>query len=189
MIEYCIVVFKVYEYSRDEFDCYVEILFMAILEIEKYPAGILRQKAGRIEDISPKIEQLTEDMVKTMYVASGVGLAGPQVGMDKRIFVVDPEPERKKPLIFINPEIISKEGRAVSEEGCLSLPGMAGQVSRAESIVVRAMDIKGKSIELRADGLFARIIQHELDHLNGVLFVDKLGFLKRYFLLRKYKTK
>ena len=163
-------------------------MIMAILEIKIYPENILKQKADQIKVITPQIEKLTENMIKTMYTASGVGLAGPQVGLDKRIFVIDPEPELKKPLVFINPEIIKKEGRIISEEACLSLPGIGAKVSRAERVILRARDIKGKQIEIRADGLLARIIQHEFDHLDGVLFIDRLGFFKKRLVMRKYKN-
>ena len=161
---------------------------MAVLEIKTYPENILKQKADQIEVITPQIEKLTENMIKTMYAASGVGLAGPQVGQGKRIFIADPDPERKKPLVFINPEIIKREGRIISEEGCLSLPGIGAKVPRAERVILRAQDIKGKQIEIRADGLLACIIQHEFDHLDGILFIDRLGFFKKRLVMRKYKN-
>ncbi|MCK4248987.1 MAG: peptide deformylase [Candidatus Omnitrophica bacterium] len=161
---------------------------MAVLEIKTYPENILKQKADQIEVITPQIEKLTENMIKTMRAASGVGLAGPQVGQGKRIFIADPDSELKKPLVFINPEIIKREGRIISEEGCLSLPGIGAKVPRAERVILRAQNIKGKQIEIRADGLLACIIQHEFDHLDGVLFIDRLGFFKKRLVMRKYKN-
>ncbi|HMO02278.1 MAG TPA: peptide deformylase [Oligoflexia bacterium] len=152
---------------------------MTKLNIVIYPNPLLRQRALEIEQIDQEIFKLAEDMLETMYAAPGVGLAGPQVGILKRIFVADPSNEKNNPMIFINPVVEFSKDKITGEEGCLSIPGYYEKVSRSATVFVRAKDINGKQFELTADGLLSTIIQHELDHLNGVLFPDHLSILKR----------
>ena len=155
---------------------------MPIIPINTYDDEVLRSPATRIQEDSEELQQLIDDMFETMYHARGVGLAAPQIGKSIRLFVVDvdvmaEEAEEPKygPNVFINPEIISKGDEQVSmEEGCLSIPGETGDVIRAEKIKVRSLDREGSQIEFEAEGFEARAIQHEIDHLNGVLFVDKI---------------
>jgi len=139
--------------------------------IVKYPDPILREKAEQVKRINDRLLRLLDDMAETMYQAEGVGLAAPQVGVSKRVFVVDVGDEHGL-LEFINPEIISKEGEQFGPEGCLSIPGISGDVRRARKVKVRALNREGKTFELEAEDYLARAIQHELDHLNGVLFID-----------------
>ncbi|GGK14150.1 peptide deformylase [Caldalkalibacillus thermarum] len=144
---------------------------MGVRAIVKYPDPVLREKAVEVKRIDERFHRLLDDMAETMYAAEGVGLAAPQVGISKRVFVVDVGDENGL-LEFINPEIIVKEGEQIGPEGCLSIPGVNGEVRRAQKIKVRAIDRNGETFELEAEDLLARAIQHELDHLNGVLFID-----------------
>ncbi|EGL82607.1 Peptide deformylase [Caldalkalibacillus thermarum TA2.A1] len=144
---------------------------MGVRAIVKYPDPVLREKAVEVKRIDERLHRLLNDMAETMYAAEGVGLAAPQVGISKRVFVVDVGDENGL-LEFINPEIIVKEGEQIGPEGCLSIPGVNGEVRRAQKIKVRAIDRNGETFELEAEDLLARAIQHELDHLNGVLFID-----------------
>ncbi len=160
---------------------------MAKLEIVTYPAKSLSEPSERVEKIDDELRQLIQDMGETMFAESGVGLAAPQVGVNKRLFVYDsrtedPEMEDAEEAFtaLINPEIIEKRGSFVSEnEGCLSVVEYRADVKRAESVTVRAMDMDGNTIEFDADGLLAVIMQHETDHLDGVLFIDRISSLKR----------
>ncbi len=144
---------------------------MAQRVIVKYPDPILREKAMPVKRINDRLLNLLDDMAETMYKAEGVGLAAPQVGVSKRLFVVDVGDEHGL-LEFINPEIIAREGEQLGPEGCLSIPGISGEVRRAKKVKVRALNREGKPFELEAEDYLARAIQHELDHLNGVLFID-----------------
>ena len=152
---------------------------MALLEILHFPDPRLRKKATPITEITPKIRQLAEDMLETMYDAPGVGLAANQVNVQKRIIVIDVSEDKSAPLIFINPEIISKQGEREHEEGCLSVPEAYEVVMRADTVKVKALDLDGAEFELDADELLATCIQHEIDHLDGKLFVDYISNLKR----------
>ncbi|WP_455206372.1 peptide deformylase [Kaarinaea lacus] len=152
---------------------------MAILNILHYPDPRLRQKALPVESVDNEIKQLVEDMFETMYQAPGIGLAATQADIQKRIIVIDISEDKSNPLCFINPEIISSDGEEEMEEGCLSVPGIYEKVSRADHIKVRALDRNGQSFEIEADGLLSVCIQHEMDHLEGKLFVDYLSELKR----------
>ena len=145
---------------------------MSPLQIRKIGDPVLRTKAKKIYEITEKINDLIDNMFETMYAEDGIGLAAPQVGILKRIAVVDIQEDNK--IVLINPEIIEEEGKAVMEEGCLSIPGETGDVIRAEKIKVRTLDRDGNEIEFKAEGLKARAIQHEIDHLNGILFIDKV---------------
>jgi peptide deformylase len=158
---------------------------MAILEIKEYGDPILREKALLVEEITPDILNLIKDMAETMYADSGVGLAAPQVGVSKRIITIDEDEE--KLLVLLNPEIIKSEGEAVEEEGCLSVPGVYSEVKRSLKVVVKALNENGEPIEITKEGLTARALQHEIDHLNGILFIDKIGRMERQILLNKLK--
>lgn len=160
---------------------------MSILDIILAPDPRLTTRAAPVEDIDGDLKRLMDDMLETMYAAPGIGLAAPQVGVLKRFFVVDVgEQDARDPRFFVNPEIIKRsDTKAVYEEGCLSLPKQYGDVERAEAISVRYLDRAGTERELDADGMLARCIQHEMDHLDGVLFVDHLSALKRRMILRR----
>jgi peptide deformylase len=160
---------------------------MAIRTILHYPDARLREPGKRVPAVTPEIRQLIEDMSETMYAAPGVGLAATQVGETWQIFVVDcaSEGEKSDLRAFVNPEILSREGALVFEEGCLSFPGAREEIERAEKVRVRALDAAGRPFELEAEGLLAIAIQHEYDHLQGVLMIDKLGPLKKRLLHRK----
>jgi peptide deformylase len=162
---------------------------MALLEIKKYPEKILKQKAASVESIDSRTQHLIEDMIETMYAARGVGLAANQVGIPKRVCVIDVNlKEDKKPLIvLINPLIIEKEGIVEAEEGCLSIPGYMTTIKRAERVYVRGLNREGKTVEIEGTGLFARAIQHEIDHLDGLLIIDRMTPIKREFFKRRYK--
>ncbi|MBW2458451.1 MAG: peptide deformylase [Deltaproteobacteria bacterium] len=160
---------------------------MAIRTILHYPDARLREKAQPVESVTPEIRTLIEDMAETMYAAPGVGLAAPQIGIGHRIFVIDiaTEDEPSNLLAFVNPEIITREGEQVWTEGCLSFPEVSEDVKRADTITVRALDEKGEPFELTTDGLLAVAVQHENDHLDGVLMIDHLGMLKRKLVHRE----
>ncbi len=161
---------------------------MAVLEIRRYPDPVLKKKAGPVEEINGELQALIDNMVETMYAAPGIGLAAPQVGETKRLIVVDVSTkEEKHPLlVLINPVIISFEGRIDSEEGCLSVPGYTSTIKRAERVLVRGVDREGRPMEVEATGLLARVLQHEIDHLDGILFVDRMSPIKREFFRKRY---
>ncbi|WP_133471954.1 peptide deformylase [Paraglaciecola marina] len=158
---------------------------MAILEVLRFPDERLRTVAKQVNTIDKEITTLVENMFDTMREENGIGLAASQVNVHKRVVVMDVSEEQNEPLVFINPEITHKEGKTISEEGCLSVPNNFAKVERAEKITVTALDKSGKQFSLNADGLLAICIQHELDHLMGKLFVDYLSVLKR----QRIKTK
>jgi peptide deformylase len=146
---------------------------MAILPIRKVPDPILREKAKKIKIVDRSIAKLAKDMIETMQAASGAGLAGPQVGIPLRIVTIG-VPEQK-PLVLINPQIVRKNGERILEEGCLSIPGYIGEVKRSKSITVKALDTKGKEIRVKGnDDLLAQALEHEINHLNGILYIDQL---------------
>jgi peptide deformylase len=161
---------------------------MAILPIVKYPEPVLKKQATNVDRVTAEIRRLIDNMAETMYDAPGVGLAAPQVGKSLRVIVVDPTGEEAKQLIvLVNPEIVSAAGEAMGEEGCLSVPGIRAKVKRWAKVRVRGYDpIKEKTVEIEADGLLARIFQHEIDHLDGMVFLDRLGRVKRELLRRRY---
>jgi len=160
---------------------------MALRPIVKYPDPRLKQRALPVKVVDDEIRRLVDDMAETMYAAPGVGLAANQVGVLLRVFVIDTstEDEPSELRVFINPEIVETSGTLVWEEGCLSFPGVTEEIRRAEHVRVRALDRDGKPFELEADGLLAVAIQHENDHLNGVVMLDKLSAVKRRLLGRK----
>lgn len=145
---------------------------MALLKVRTLGDPVLRSKAKKVEEVNEKTNQLIDNMFETMYAEDGVGLAAPQVGMLKRIAVVDIQEDN--PIVLINPEIIEEEGKAIMEEGCLSIPNRTGDVIRSRKIKVRSLDREGNQVEFEAEGFEARAIQHEMDHLDGVLFIDKM---------------
>jgi len=158
---------------------------VAILTVLEFPDERLRRKAAVVETFDESIRKLVSDMLETMYQAKGVGLAATQVDVHKRVIVMDTSEEKNAPLCLVNPEIIAREGVEESEEGCLSVPGFFEKVKRAEQVTVSALDRDGKPFELQANALLAVCIQHEMDHLDGKLFVDYLSPLKRQRIKKK----
>lgn len=160
---------------------------MAILSILEFPDERLRKKATPVETIDESLKRLIDDMLETMYAAPGVGLAANQVNVQKRVLVIDVSEEKNSPLCLINPELLGKNGSEEMDEGCLSVPGVFERITRAETVRVRALDRDGNPFELDAGGLLAVCIQHEMDHLEGKLFVDYLSPLKRQMVRKKLK--
>jgi peptide deformylase len=158
---------------------------MALLPILEFPDPRLRTRAQPVEQVDAALRKLIDDMFETMYGAPGIGLAAIQVNVPKRVLVIDISDNRKEPLALINPEILSRDGVEETEEGCLSVPGVYDKVTRAERIRVRALDRDGRTLEMDANGLLAVCIQHEIDHLDGKLFVDYLSELKRTRIRKK----
>ena len=159
---------------------------MALLEILEYPDPRLRTIANPIKEMTPEIDRLIDDMFETMYDAPGIGLAATQVDQHIQLIVMDVSEEKDNPMVFINPEISVLEGEPEKmQEGCLSVPGFYEDVSRIEHVLIKALDRKGNPFELEARGLLAVCIQHEMDHLNGKLFVDYLSVLKRNRIKKK----
>jgi len=154
-----------------------------------YGAPTLRQKTAPIRDFNGSLQALIDDMVETMYAAPGVGLAANQVGSLERVFVANPSDDRdpSQLLVVVNPELLETEGEIVSEEGCLSVPEFREDVRRARRVLLRGIDRQGKPLQIEAEDLLARIFQHEVDHLNGVLFVDRLSPAKRLLLKPRLK--
>jgi peptide deformylase len=169
------------------------------LQIYVAPHPVLKKKAGPVEGgVTGNLRQLMDDMLETMYACDGIGLAAPQVGVSRRILVLDinqprgdgltPQEKRGKPQFFVNPEIVwASEDLRIYNEGCLSVPGQYADVARPDKVRVKYLDYDGKGREIEADGLLATVLQHEMDHLDGILFVDHLSTLKRDILMRKLK--
>ncbi|MEM7408542.1 MAG: peptide deformylase [Pseudomonadota bacterium] len=158
---------------------------MALLEILHYPDPRLRNRASPVASVDDEIQQLVSDMLETMYDAPGIGLAAVQVNATHRVVVIDVSEDKSEPLCLINPEVTHARGTVEMEEGCLSIPGIYENVQRAEQVRVRALDRDGQSFTLDADGLLAVCIQHEIDHLDGKLFVDYLSRLKQQRIRKK----
>ena len=175
---------------------------MSLLKIVTYPDSTLRKKCELVDEIDDDLIQLLDDMADTMYEAPGVGLAAPQVGVTKRVIVADIQPreriqesedgeeillppDRSELIELINPEIVFSDGEAVGEEGCLSIPGFVSDVKRKYEVVVEGYNREGEPIQIECEDLLARVFQHEIDHLDGILFFDRLGRLKRELLKRK----
>ena len=158
---------------------------MAKLKILEFPDPRLRTKASAVDVVDDELRKLIGDMFETMYEAPGIGLAATQVDVHKRLLVADVSPDRSDPHVLINPEIIEKDGVTATDEGCLSVPGYYEEVQRAEHIRVRFLDRNGESREMEAEGLLAVCIQHEMDHLEGKLFVDYLSETKRQRIRKK----
>ena len=164
---------------------------MSVLKLYEYPAEILRQKCNKVAKVDDELRRFLDDMLETMYVDKGCGLAAPQVGCSKRIIVIDPNPSdedlsARRPMYLVNPEIIwHSEETVLFNEGCLSLPDQRAEVERFEKVRVKYIDYTGKEQEILADDLLAIILQHEIDHLDGILYIDHLSRLKRSRLLNK----
>ena len=161
---------------------------MARLTIELLGSDVLRRKAQAVPTPGPELDRLVADMFETMYDASGIGLAAPQVGLSERLIVVDVKEEGAGPMALLNPAVV-QSGSATDrvEEGCLSIPGVAATVERPTTVVVEATDARGQPLRIEAEGMLARCLQHEIDHLDGVLFIDRISPIKRKMLLAKYR--
>ncbi len=158
---------------------------MAILDILHFPDPRLRRRAEEVGVVDDQLRTLVDNMFETMYQAPGIGLAATQVNVHKRVIVIDISQDQDQPMVFINPEILEKDGVEEMDEGCLSVPGIYERVQRAEHIKVRALDRNGDAFELETGGLLAVCVQHEIDHLDGKLFVDYLSQLKRHRIRKK----
>lgn len=161
---------------------------MSKLQLVTYPAPVLRRQASAVKNVDGELVKATDEMFEVMYENSGIGLAGPQVGLSKQILVIDVRQDERPTYVLINPRVIKREGEAEAEEGCLSLPDIFGDVKRAEHVQVRYVDRDGEEKVLEAEGLLARAIQHEIDHLNGVLFIDRLGETRRRILEQQLRA-
>jgi peptide deformylase len=148
---------------------------------------VLRQRAADIAAVDDDVRRLVDDLFETMYAARGVGLAGNQIGVARRVAVVDVGQEHAPPLVLVNPVLSERAGSQIGEEGCLSIPELYGEIGRAETVVLDALDRAGQPYQLHAAGFLARAIQHEVDHLDGILFIDHLSAVKRDLLLAKWK--
>ena len=164
---------------------------MAVLQICHFPNPVLKQKTRPIQKIDSTILQLVQDMAETMYSAPGVGLAAPQVGHSLRVAVIDvtPADQPKNLLVLINPEIVAAEGECTWDEGCLSVPDCNEEVKRNKKVVVRYQNLRGETAEITGEELLAIALQHEIDHLDGILFIDRLSPLKRRLIKRKFQKK
>ena len=160
-----------------------------MLKIVKYPESVLSQPGEPVTEFNDELKKLVEDMFETMYASQGIGLAAPQVAVSKRVTVIDlsqgKDPEQK--LVLVNPEIIFREGKQYEEEGCLSFPEIREKVQRASTVKVRAQDLNGKWFEMDGEELLSRAFQHEIDHLDGMLFIFRMSSLKRDLVLRKIR--
>ncbi len=155
----------------------------------KYPEPVLAQRGDEVTVFDEALAKLVDEMFESMYVAQGIGLAAPQIALSKRIAVIDVSFKKnpKDKIVLINPEIVDRTGKQLEEEGCLSLPEIREKVSRAEWVKVRAQDVTGKTFEIEGTELLGRCMQHEIDHLDGILFIDRISRLKREMVLRKIK--
>jgi peptide deformylase len=165
---------------------------MAILPIKIYGDAVLRKRAKKITKIDEDVRELASDMLKTLKEAGGIGLAANQVGEEKQLFVIDrsffsARPGQDSPLIVVNPVLVESQGEQTSEEGCLSLPGTYADVTRQLEVLVRGIDLDEKEIEIQGKGFLSRVLLHEIDHLNGLLFVDRLSSIRRRLLANKLK--
>jgi peptide deformylase len=162
---------------------------MAKREIVLYPDPVLAKRAAEVPVVDDAIKQLVDDMAETMYAAPGIGLAANQIGVLSRVVVMDVSPpeEERELRVFINPVITAREGKITWEEGCLSIPGVYEKVERSGKLTVEALDRDGNPFTLEADGLLAVCIQHEIDHIDGVVFFDRISMLKRRMALKRYK--
>lgn len=159
---------------------------MSVREIRRLGDPVLREKCRAVEAVDEEVRLLVEDLMETMYAAEGIGLAAPQVGVPLRIFVYDIADPEVSPGALINPVVVEREGTVKEEEGCLSIPGLTELVERSARVVVKGLDADGNEVRLEAEGLLSRCLQHEADHLDGLLFLDRLSPLKRRMLLKKW---
>ncbi len=157
---------------------------MALMEVLKFPNPVLRKKCEKVETVDEEIKKIAQDMAETMYAENGIGLAAPQVGISKRIFVVDVDEEL---ITVINPEISVSGEKEIMEEGCLCLPKVSVEIERLSNAQVKGLDIDGKGILIEAVDLLARALQHETDHLNGMLIIDHLSKVKRDMVVKKFR--
>ena len=162
---------------------------LKIHEVVKFPEPVLAQRGDEVTVFDEALAKLVDEMFESMYVAQGIGLAAPQIAVSKRIAVIDVSFKKnpKERIVLINPAIIEREGKQLEEEGCLSLPEIREKVSRAEWVKIRAQDVTGKVFEIEGTELLGRCMQHEIDHLDGILFIDRLSRLKRDLVIRKIK--
>jgi peptide deformylase len=162
-----------------------------VMEIKKYGDSVLREKSLPVSEITPEIQKIIDEMIGIMYRAPGVGLAAPQIGISQRIIVADPSEGKEigRLLVLINPAIVSAEGEIVAEEGCLSVPDVTAEVKRSSRVIVEGLNRQGRKVQIEGENHLARILQHEIDHLEGVLFIDRLGFFERQMLLRKWRKR
>jgi len=161
---------------------------MANLGITKYGDEVLRKVAEPIEEINDEVIKIINDMLETLYSSKdGIGIAAPQIGVSKRIIIIDTNPSDAslKPMVIINPEIVEKEGLSNAEEGCLSVPDIRVEVKRCERVVVEGLDHEGNKIRVEGTGLLARVVQHEIDHINGTLFIDHISKLKQQLIKKR----
>jgi peptide deformylase len=164
---------------------------MAIRDILRYPDKRLRNKAEPVAEVTDEVRAFVNDLLETMYAAPGVGLAAPQVGVSWRIFVIDvaPSDAPSDPRVLINPEVVHREGEQVWEEGCLSFPGIHEEIERAARVTLRATGLDGKPFEITGEGLLAVALQHEFDHLDGMLMIDRVSLLKRRMIQREMQKR
>ena len=159
---------------------------MAVLKVRKYGDPVLRKRAASVTEVTPQLHKTIADMIETMYDEAGIGLAAPQVGISARLMVVGHE-EGHEPRVLVNPVIVDRGGAVTAEEGCLSIPGIFAPVTRSEWVDVEAQDANGRPVKLRGKGLLGRVLQHEMDHLDGVLFIDRLDPVTRDRIKRRIK--
>jgi peptide deformylase len=159
---------------------------MAVLKVRKYGDPVLRRRAAEISHVTPELRKTIADMVETMYDEAGIGLAAPQVGVSLRLLVVGHD-DKREPRALINPAIVDRGGQVTAEEGCLSIPGVFAQITRAEWVDVEATDVDGQPVKIHGRGLLARVLQHEIDHLDGMLFIDHLDPVARDRIKRRIK--
>jgi peptide deformylase len=159
---------------------------MAVLKVRKYGDPVLRRRAADVSEVTPELRKTIADMVETMYDEAGIGLAAPQVGISLRLMVVGHD-ERREPRVLINPQIVDRGGEVTAEEGCLSIPGIFAPVTRSEWVDVEAKDVDGRPVKVHGTGLLARVLQHEMDHLDGALFIDRLDPVTRDRIKRRIK--
>lgn len=164
---------------------------MAVLEICKYPDPVLLKKAKPLDKLDDALKKLIQDMLETMYEAPGIGLAANQIGRPIRIIVFDvtPKDQERKPSVLLNPEIIESEGEQIMEEGCLSVPEYYSDVKRSAKVKVRGLDAEGKPVEICGEGILATVLQHEIDHLDGILFIERISALKRALYKKRVQKK
>lgn len=162
---------------------------MSVLPVVTYPHPVLAQRTREVKKITDEDRKLVRDMIETMYAENGVGLAANQVGVSKQIFVASADQVRGKEMVYFNPRIVRSEGTIKEFEGCLSVPEFYEPVKRAKRVWMRATTLDGREVEVKGEGLLSRIFQHEIDHLNGILFIDRLGFLKGRRVKKKLSKK
>ncbi len=162
---------------------------MTIREIVEYPSPILAQVSATVENFDKELKELVSDMIATMYAAPGIGLAAIQIGIPKSVIVFDCSEEGNSPQSLINPKIIKAEGEVNSEEGCLSIPGYRETIKRSERVLVSGFDLEGKPVEISADGLLSRCLQHEIDHTKGKLIIDRFSRIKKDMFIKWFQKK